>query len=132
MESFINVNGEFDTDSDILEKLKKGSEKSLAKKYEHIAENKRTVFESSPIVRLADFIIFKAINMGTSDIHMEPFEHFVLVRFRIDGILQEYTDFGREIYLSICSRIKLQANMDIAEKRTPQDGKMQFEYGEKH
>lgn len=82
--------------------------------------------ENSPIVKLTNTIIKQAIIRGASDIHIEPFKDSVIIRYRIDGILQEYRTISRSIYTSIAARIKILSGMDIAEKRLPQDGKMVY------
>lgn len=81
--------------------------------------------ENSPVVKLTNSIISGAIKRRASDIHFEPFGDSALVRYRIDGILQNHITVPKEIYLSICTRIKIQSGMDIADKRLPQDGKLQ-------
>lgn len=85
-----------------------------------------TSSESSPIVKLTEFIINQAIRRKVSDIHLEPFENEVNIRFRVDGILQEFMTIPRNIYLLLSSRIKIEGSMNIAEKRLPQDGKLTF------
>ena len=76
----------------------------------------------SSIYQLMIYIIKNAINKHTSDIHIEAEENGAVVRFRIYGKLKEFIDFDYEIYNALSSRIKLEANMDVSEKRKPQDG----------
>jgi len=76
----------------------------------------------SAIYQLIIYIIKNAINKHTSDIHIEAEENGAVVRFRIYGKLKEFLDFDYEIYNALSSRIKLEANMDVSEKRKPQDG----------
>ena len=75
------------------------------------------------VVQLIDLILESAITKGTSDIHIEATEHYCLVRYRIDGILQEYFRMEQAIFSPLSSRMKLLSNLDIAEKRKPQDGR---------
>ena len=75
------------------------------------------------VVQLIDLILEEAIAKGTSDIHIEATEHYCLVRYRIDGILQEYFRMEQGIFSPLSSRMKLLSNLDIAEKRKPQDGR---------
>jgi general secretion pathway protein E len=75
------------------------------------------------VVQLIDLILESAIAKGTSDIHIEATEHYCLVRYRIDGILQEYFRMEQAIFSPLSSRMKLLSNLDIAEKRKPQDGR---------
>ena len=75
------------------------------------------------VVQLIDLILESAIAKGTSDIHIEATEYYCLVRYRIDGILQEYFRMEQAIFSPLSSRMKLLSNLDIAEKRKPQDGR---------
>ncbi len=79
--------------------------------------------EDAPIVRLVNSILHAAINSGVSDIHIEPMEHNVRVRFRQDGLLHEQMTFPQQHLSAVVSRIKIMARMDIAERRRPQDGR---------
>lgn len=78
----------------------------------------------TPIIRLLNALISEAIKQGASDIHIEPFEEKLIVRFRIDGILHEVLHPKRELAPLIISRVKVMAKLDIAEKRLPQDGRI--------
>lgn len=80
-------------------------------------------------VRLVDSIIKEAIPYRASDIHIEPYERVVRVRYRIDGDLQERAEFPINSYSSICARIKIMAGMNIAERRIPQDGRINLTIG---
>ena len=79
--------------------------------------------EAAPIVRLVDYIIANAINERASDIHVEPQEKRINIRYRIDGILHDIISPAKELQMAIVSRIKIMANLDIAERRLPQDGR---------
>lgn len=80
----------------------------------------------------ADNEVFKkAINLKASDIHFEPYKNYILVRFRIDGLLRSMFIFDNKEYIAILSKIKISSNLDITEKRKPQDGKLIFRYNEK-
>ncbi len=74
------------------------------------------------IVKLVNLLLVKAIKDRASDIHIEPGEADTLVRFRVDGVLREENRFTPELHAAIVSRIKVLSNLDIAEKRVPQDG----------
>ncbi len=86
---------------------------------------------NNPSVRLVDSIIKEAIPYQASDIHIEPFEKVVKVRYRIDGDLQERAEFPINSYSAICARIKIMAGLDIAERRVPQDGRINLVIGGK-
>ena len=80
----------------------------------------------------ADYEVFKeAINLKASDIHFEPYKDSILVRFRIDGLLRSMFIFENKEYIAILSKMKISSNLDITEKRKPQDGKITFRYSEK-
>jgi type IV pilus assembly protein PilB len=79
--------------------------------------------EAAPIVRLVDYVIANAINERASDIHVEPQEKRLNIRYRIDGILHDIISPAKELQMAIVSRIKIMADMDIAERRLPQDGR---------
>ncbi|MCW8130723.1 MAG: Flp pilus assembly complex ATPase component TadA [Planctomycetota bacterium] len=82
--------------------------------------------EGSPVVKLVNLLIMQAIESKASDIHIEPFERKLRVRYRIDGACQETVSPPKKLHPAIVSRIKIMSNMDIAERRKPQDGKYQM------
>ncbi|HRF01615.1 MAG TPA: ATPase, T2SS/T4P/T4SS family [Pirellulaceae bacterium] len=86
---------------------------------------------SAPIVRLVQMMIAEAVQLRASDIHIEPFEDRVRIRYRIDGILQERDAAPRRLLGAIISRIKILGRIDIAERRRPQDGRIKVTVGEK-
>lgn len=86
---------------------------------------------SAPIVRLVQLMIQEAIQFRASDIHVEPFEDRVRIRYRIDGVLTERDSPPRRLLSAIISRIKILAKLDIAERRRPQDGRIKVTVGEK-
>ena len=79
---------------------------------------------NNPSVRLVDSIIREAIPFKASDIHIEPFERTVKVRYRIDGDLQQRVEFPIESYSAVCARLKILSGINIAERRIPQDGRI--------
>jgi type IV pilus assembly protein PilB len=82
--------------------------------------------QDSPVVKAVNAIIAEAINLGASDIHIEPMEKELKIRFRVDGILRTYKSWPAHIKDAIAARIKILANLDISEKRLPQDGRIRF------
>lgn len=88
------------------------------------ADQLRELGEEAPIIRLANLIINQAISDGASDIHVEPMEKCVRVRYRIDGVMHEVMTLPKKVQASLASRLKIMANMDIAEKRVPQDNRI--------
>ena len=85
--------------------------------------------ENAPIVKLVNLMITEAVNMRASDIHVEPFEEKLRIRYRIDGELLERDSPPRRLHSAVVSRIKIMANIDISEKRKPQDGRIKTRVG---
>src|SRR5712691_5028303 len=81
-------------------------------------------FSDAPLVRLVNSIIFQAAEDGASDVHFEPQEDSFVVRFRIDGVLQEVQRIPKRLMPGVTTRLKVLAKLDIAERRKPQDGRM--------
>lgn len=86
---------------------------------------------SAPVVRLVQMMIQEAVQLRASDIHIEPFEDRIRVRYRIDGVLIERDNPPRRLLGAILSRIKILSKLDIAERRRPQDGRIKVTVGEK-
>lgn len=78
----------------------------------------------APVIKLCDSILIDAISRGASDIHIEPFAKMVFIRFRIDGKLQKIDEITPQLYPAILARYKIMAELNIAERRVPQDGKI--------
>lgn len=91
-------------------------------------ENLQIELLESPAVKYADELIQTAIEEGASDIHIEPLDEGVRVRFRIDGVLHNVASPPIDIYPALISRLKLLSSMDISERRVPQDGRIQMQY----
>ena len=87
--------------------------------------------DDAPIIRLINGVIAEAVRAGASDIHLEPFESALTVRMRVDGVLREALSLNPRITPLLVSRIKVMARLDIAEKRTPQDGRIPLALGGK-
>ncbi|NUM82323.1 Flp pilus assembly complex ATPase component TadA, partial [bacterium] len=83
----------------------------------------------TPIIRLSNLIISAAVKEGASDIHIEPEEKKVLVRFRVDGVMKESFVLEKNLQSALLSRFKIMSGLDIAEKRLPQDGRFQTRIG---
>jgi type IV pilus assembly protein PilB len=84
--------------------------------------------EEAPIIKLVNLILTDAVKRGASDIHIEPYEKELRVRFRVDGILQEVMNPPMKLRDAIASRIKIMSKLDISEKRLPQDGRIMIKY----
>ncbi|HEY0665270.1 MAG TPA: type II secretion system ATPase GspE [Gallionella sp.] len=87
--------------------------------------------DDAPVIRMINALLTQALREGASDIHIEPFEQQSVVRFRIDGSLRDIVRPKKAIHASLISRIKIMAQLDIAEKRLPQDGRITLRVGGK-
>jgi type IV pilus assembly protein PilB len=106
-------------DVEVLEELQEISAEALAKQG-----------EDAPVVRLVNVVLMSAIQKGASDIHLEPYEKELRVRYRIDGILYNIMSPPMKFRDAIVSRIKIMSKLDIAEKRLPQDGRIKIRFNE--
>jgi len=85
----------------------------------------------APIIKLVNSILLKAIQLKVSDIHIEPFERMVRVRYRMDGVLRKMMTLPIQIKNPVISRLKIMAHLDIAERRLPQDGRIKLKIGKR-
>ena len=97
---------------------------------EELDISEEDVAEDSPIAQTVNLIIEYAIKSGASDIHIEPREEHVVVRYRIDGILKEANKLPKKVHGALVSRIKILSNLKIDERRAPQDGRFKIQIGE--
>jgi type IV pilus assembly protein PilB len=89
------------------------------------------VVDEAPIVKFVNALITQAVQDRASDIHIEPQEHNLRVRYRVDGVLHEVTTQSRRVHAGVVSRLKIMADLDIAERRVPQDGRISLRVGSK-
>jgi type IV pilus assembly protein PilB len=108
---------EFDTDPDKLETIESIIEEVDLDKLNASAEE-------GPVIKLANLILVQAIKDRASDIHVEPFERMVRLRYRIDGVLIDKTPPPKNLQVPLISRLKIMSSLDIAERRLPQDGRI--------
>lgn len=106
----------------IAEQYKKEQESYFADEAEDAG--RREEVENSPIVILVKNLIEYAVRQRASDIHIEPFENLVRVRYRVDGVLREIITYDKALFPAIIARLKIISGMDISEKRKPQDGRI--------
>ena len=104
---------------------------SLAESGEVEMKKLESLIEEAPVIKLVNMLFLEAARQGASDIHIEPEETFLRVRYRVDGILHEVSTIPRKLQPAVISRIKILASMDIAERRVPQDGRIQIRIGPK-
>jgi len=96
------------------------------------SEDLESEANSAPIIRYVDLVLYQAIKEKASDIHFEPFEKEFKIRYRVDGALYEMAPPPVHLALPIISRVKVMSNMNIAERRVPQDGRIVKQVGDKH
>jgi type IV pilus assembly protein PilB len=106
-------------DVEVLEELQEISPEALAKEG-----------EAAPVVRLVNVVLMSAIQKGASDIHIEPYERELRIRYRIDGILYNIMNPPMKFRDAISSRVKIMSKLDIAEKRLPQDGRIKIRFSD--
>ncbi|MCK4595764.1 Flp pilus assembly complex ATPase component TadA, partial [candidate division WOR-3 bacterium] len=122
--------GEVESISSIISDLTKNSELELVEtdKEDQGAEDLLVLSEEAPVVRYVNSLIREAILKAASDIHIEPYESFIRARIRIDGKLLELPSPPWRLRRAISSRVKVMANLDLAEHRIPQDGRIMVKY----
>ncbi|PIV42447.1 MAG: type II secretion system protein GspE, partial [Nitrospirae bacterium CG02_land_8_20_14_3_00_44_33] len=86
---------------------------------------------AAPIIKLANGILLNAVKVGASDIHVEPYENSIRVRYRVDGECRIVMNLPAKIKNALTSRLKIMARLDISEKRLPQDGRIKLKLGKK-
>ena len=94
------------------------------------AEDLLSIANKAPIIKLVNNIFFQAVNSRASDIHIEPYEEQVRIRFRVDGVLHNVLTLPKHQVAALVSRLKIMANLNIAERRLPQDGQSRIKIGE--
>src|SRR5205085_1580766 len=87
--------------------------------------------EEAPVIKLANLILVQAVKDRASDVHIEPFEKAMRLRYRVDGVLMDATPPPKQMQLALASRFKIMSSLDIAERRLPQNGRMRIRVGGK-
>jgi general secretion pathway protein E len=120
-----------DTAEQIIQDLDQGEESHHL--FTDLEEGGDLLDETSeaPIIKLVNHVFAQAVKSQASDIHIEPYQQHLQVRFRLDGVLHNVLSPPRRLHAAIVSRIKVMARLDIAEKRLPQDGRMEVKIGER-
>jgi type IV pilus assembly protein PilB len=117
---------------DTIEEIADGDVEVVEEKEEEIsAAAMQAQMEDAPVVKLLNAILTDAVKRGASDIHFECFEHDIRVRYRIDGALQEVMKPPMKLKAALISRFKIMSNLNIAERRVPQDGRIKLKVGTK-
>ncbi|MGV3771372.1 MAG: GspE/PulE family protein [Verrucomicrobiales bacterium] len=115
---------EQDADADSVEQIQDVSD-SVSE------EQLKDATQEAPVIKLANLILVQAIKDRASDIHIEPFEKTVRLRYRVDGALLDATPPPKNLQMALMSRLKIMSNLNIAERRLPQDGRMRMKVGNK-
>jgi type IV pilus assembly protein PilB len=108
--------------SDAIEQASGSTEIKI--RSDEIVKEDATSAEDAPVIKFVQVMVQEAVKARASDIHVEPMEDRVKIRYRVDGVLQEVNEVPKRLHSSLMSRIKIMAEMDIAEKRKPQDGRI--------
>ncbi len=119
-----------DTAEQIIQDLDQDESRDLFSELEG-GEDLLDETSEAPIIKLVNHIFSQAVKSQASDIHIEPYQHSLQVRFRLDGVLHNVLSPPRRLHPAIVSRIKVMARLDIAEKRLPQDGRTEVKIGER-
>jgi type IV pilus assembly protein PilB len=123
-----------DNVSELLKQL--GEDSEMAKEVEEVADSANAtaladLADAAPIVRFVNLVVMQAVQDRASDIHFEPFETEFRIRYRVDGALYEMSPPPKHLAIPVVSRIKVMANLNISERRIPQDGRISFSLGAK-
>src|SRR5439155_5544286 len=126
--------GEDESFSEILKEL--GADKGLAAEAgaaddQEDAAAMQDLANQAPIVRFVNLVLQQAVQDRASDIHFEPFETDFRIRYRVDGALYEMSPPPKQLALPVISRLKVMANLNISERRLPQDGRINYPMGAK-
>ncbi len=126
------INFCYDHSRDSAQQLVQDMEESASTIISEIQETADLLDDTSdaPIIKLVNYIISQSIKARASDIHIEPFQHSFKVRYRVDGILYDLVSPPKHIQSALISRVKVMAKMNIAEKRLPQDGRIEVKKGD--
>jgi general secretion pathway protein E len=119
-----------DTPEEMIQSMDTESSDRLLQELEE-TEDLLEVSDEAPVIKLVNLILFQAVKERASDIHIEPFQKELKVRYRIDGILYQRFDPPKRYQSAIISRLKVMAKLDIAEKRLPQDGRIPIKIADK-
>ncbi len=130
--------GQEDTSESVSEILRElGSDAEIAREVQQAGDTDNAAMmadlaDAAPIVRFVNLVLFQAVQDRASDIHFEPFETEFRIRYRVDGALYEMSPPPKHLALPVISRIKVMANLNISERRLPQDGRITFPMGNRN
>ncbi len=131
IDKYYGVSKELDTIIDSLNEYESSVDIIQDEEIEESSKNLEEESSEEPIIKLANTILLKSIQSQASDIHLEPYENDLRVRYRVDGKLIEFMKLSKTVAPAITSRFKIMAKLNIAEKRLPQDGRIRIKTGGK-
>ncbi|HTZ38794.1 MAG TPA: type II secretion system ATPase GspE [Syntrophales bacterium] len=115
----------------IIENIDEGNVGILQGEAEEDVGHLKDLASEAPIIRLVNLLITHAVESRTSDIHIEPYENELRVRYRIDGVLHDIESIPKRLQAAVISRVKIMSKLNIAERRLPQDGRIRLKVGER-
>lgn len=121
------VYGQMDQVSGVIDEMTEDDVEMVSDQGSDLGEDVEEMVDETPVIKLVNMILLEAIQNGASDVHLEPFEHRFVVRMRLDGVLKELNPPPQELQNAVISRVKVMADMDIAETRMPQDGRIRVQ-----
>jgi type IV pilus assembly protein PilB len=127
VEQYYGVRGSLE---EVIHKAE-GTEIGLTKGEEELPETLERIASEAPVVQLVNLLIAQAVRDGASDLHIEPDEDVLRVRMRVDGVLHEVTKLELKLHPAVISRLKIMGDLNIAEKRVPQDGRFVVKVGQR-
>ena len=110
----------------VMDRIVAGAQQGEHEQEQHDIEHLKDLASEAPVIRLVNLLLERAVDAGASDIHIEPFESRLKVRYRVDGLLQDVEAPPAHLSAAVISRFKIMARLDIAERRLPQDGRIQW------
>ncbi len=125
--SLEDIYGSADEISGVIDEMTEDDVDLVSDQSADMGEDLEEQVNETPVIKLVNMILLEAIKNRASDIHLEPFEHKFVVRIRLDGVLQELNPPPKELQDAVISRIKVMADLDIAERRLPQDGRIRLQ-----
>ena len=118
-----------DVVDEAIETIEEGSLDDLST-FVSESEDLLDVANRAPIIKLVNMVLFQALKMRVSDVHLQPFEDRMQIRYRIDGVLYDQESIPKKVQDAVISRVKVMGKMDIAERRVPQDGRSTLKIGD--
>lgn len=113
------------------EELSKEKQEDAKRQGQELEDVEYDDIKNAPVVKMVDYLIKNAVESRASDIHIEPFQDYIRIRYRVDGVLKEVSTLSKETLASLITRIKIMSNLNIAEKRIPQDGRIMTKIADK-